>query len=109
MPKIDFANMYNYISECNSIDQLIVQYNILLDSNEFNNSRLLYAISEFISKLHIRVMTIECKEVKEAYNKNLNDVMILKRKLLTLLQFRNTQYNNYSGAYNDGITKEKYR
>lgn len=109
MPKVNFANMYNYISECNTIDELILQYNILLDSEEFNNSSLLYDISEFINQLHIRVMTMECKEIKEIYNKNLNDVMILKRKLLLLLQFRNSSIIRYPGVNQDGITKEKYR
>ncbi len=109
MPKINFANMYTFISECKKIDELILQYNILLDSNEFDNNSLLYDISEFINKLHIRVMTIECKEIKDIYNENLNDVMILKRKLLLLLQFRNSQYSRYPGVNENGIKTEKYR
>lgn len=108
MPKIDFTNMFKYITDSKTIDDLIVQYNLILDSNEFSNTQMLFEISEFISKLHLRVIGIECKEIQEIYNNNLNDIMILKRKLLTMLQFRNDQFIN-PGANNNEYRKEKYR
>ena len=109
MSKTDCDNLFKYISNCTTIEQLIGWYNLIMDSNEFNNSQSLVDINNFINNLHIRVMSIGNELIKDIYNNNLNDVMILKRKLLSLLQLRENIIIDYEGVSSDGIRKKEYR
>jgi len=94
----DLPNLLNSVMGKESITELINDYEMMINTKAYNNVRYKDKVQEYINKVHLRLIRIKDKNIRDKYDKNEYFVYQFKKKLVNLLS------NPDSREYFEGVT-----